>query len=123
MMRPGPRRPPSAQKNGRGTPRSSPRLSPARRQSPACQTPPVGEDAAALGNEQRGRRVEAVVRVRPRWPGRESANACAYVANDCIIEPNPAARRQMIGSRATSVGTHPLPTPRPCPPALCRRSR
>lgn len=57
------------------------------------------------GEQRRGRRVEAVVRARPRWPGRESANPSAYVANGSSIVPNPAARRQMIGARATSVGT------------------
>ena len=113
-----PRRPPSAT-NGRGKP--APRLSPARQRQRQRvdddshgqnQNTGGGPERAVAGGqlyhveeERRGRLVEAVVRVRPRWPGRESANPCAFVVNDCSIEPNPAARRLMLGSRATSVGT------------------
>ena len=44
------------------------------------------------------------MRVRPRWPGRESSNPCAFVVNGSSIEPNPQSRRHLFGSRAASIG-------------------
>ena len=67
--------------------------------------------------QRRGRHVEAVVRVRPRWPGRESEKPSAYVTRGCSIVPNPEARRQMLGARATSVGAFPARAQRDAPPA------
>ena len=85
--------------------------------------PPQSPHLLELPQEpaRRGRHVDAVVRVRPRWPGRESANPSAYITSGCSIVPNPEARRQMLGARATSVGT-PADATHRAPRSFCTHS-
>ena len=60
------------------------------------------------------------MRVRPRWPGRESSNPSAFVVNGSSIEPNPQSRRHLFGSRAASIGAPACP---PAYPPACPNAR